>query len=200
MSCPSGGFDHSVLCLPAAYPPPPSPPPRPPPFVRPVIDGEHISRLAFVTGSNPCPDKSYDKLPTDIDFGTDGPAIFMCLLSSTVPPYLISLQVVTGKSDQVSCPAGTESSIDLNSGASSGNTVYACMNYSTAWTPVRLKDVLIIVGQSSSCPISGNYYRLAGNLNSGILSAPDLYLCANGEFGLLSCYGRLGYYHSEDWR
>ncbi len=131
------------------------------------MNGEFVSDLQFTTDS--CVDKTYSRLPTSLDFGTDSATpIYLCVMSSNSPPYLTGLTIVSGKLGKVSCPEGTTQSMDLNAGTSSGNIVYVCMAYTSASrAPVLIRDVLVVVGLNQLCP--ANYDKLAGNLNEGVL-------------------------------
>jgi hypothetical protein len=135
-----------------------------------VVDGEYISSLEFVT-TDSCSDKTYLRLPTDLNFGTGSSTrIYMCIMADSTPPYLTGITIASGKAGKVSCPAGTTASPDLNIGASLGNIVYACMTYtSSEAAPVKIKDALAVIGINEPCP--AKYQKVPGNVNDGVTGA-----------------------------
>jgi hypothetical protein len=141
----------------------------------PVADGEYITALEF-TATESCRDKSFWRLPTDLNAGSGGNPLYMCIMGDTQPPFLTSITVVTGKADRASCPAGTNQSIDLNTGLNTGDTVYVCSTYtSKSRAPTLVKDIIPVVGAIAACPV--NYAKIPGDLNSGVLNAPTVSLC-----------------------
>ncbi len=139
------------------------------------MDSEYVVALEF-TGSSACSDKSLWRLPTDLNAGSDGPALHMCIMGDSQPPFLASISVVTGRAGRVACPAGTNQSTDLNAGLSSGDSVYVCATYSVSGMAATLvKDVIPVIGAVTVCPI--NYFRLSGDLNAGVPNAPSVFLC-----------------------
>jgi hypothetical protein len=100
----------------------------------------------------------------------------MCIMGDTQPPFLTSITVVTGKADRASCPAGTNQSVDLNTGLNTGDTVYVCTTYTRESLAANLvKDIIPVVGAIAACPV--NYAKIPGDLNSGVLNAPTVSLC-----------------------
>jgi hypothetical protein len=97
-------------------------------------------------------------------------------MGDTQPPFLTSITVVTGKADRASCPSGTNQSIDLNTGLTTGDTVYVCTTYTRESQAANLvKDIIPVVGAIAACP--ANYAKIPGDLNSGVLNAPTVSLC-----------------------
>ncbi len=143
------------------------------------MGSEYVVALEFTAGSA-CSDKSFWRLPQDLNAGSDGPALYMCIMGDRQPPFLASISVVTGKAGRVACPAGTNQSTDLNAGLSTGDTVYVCATYSSSGTAATLvKDIVPVIGAVTGCPT--NYFKLDGDLNSGVLNAPSVFLCVLSE-------------------
>jgi hypothetical protein len=103
-----------------------------------------------------------------------------------------SITIVSGILDRVSCPAGTVKSVDLNSGVTRANAVFACIKTTSAATATVLQDVLAVLGIATSCPQA--YTKLAGNLNDGATGSPAVLLCVLGEllFGGHAQHGKRG--------
>jgi hypothetical protein len=141
-----------------------------------VVDGEYVTDLEF-TASSACRVGSLWRLPTDLNAGSGGPALHVCIQSDKTPPFLASISVVTGRSGRgTACPAGTNQSTDLNAGLDTGDSVYVCAIYSASGTAATLvKDIIPVIGAATACRT--NYSRLAGDLNEGVLNAPSVFLC-----------------------
>jgi hypothetical protein len=140
-----------------------------------VVDSEYVVALEFTAGSA-CSDKSFWRLPTDLNAGSDGPALYMCIMGDSQPPFIASIRVVTGKAGRVACPAGTNQSTDLNAGLNTGDSVYVCATYSaTGMAATLVKDIIPVIGAVTACPT--NYFKLSGDLNSGVVDAPSVFLC-----------------------
>jgi hypothetical protein len=162
--------------IPAEKPPPPPFPSPPPPDVdRPVVKGEYIAALEF-TATDACRDKSLWRLPTDLNAGSGGQPLHMCIMGHKEPPFLTSLTIVASGAGRASCPAGTNQSTDLNAGLNTGEAVFAC----TSWTSsgiasTLIKDIIPVIGAIALCP--SGYSKISGNLNAGVLNAPTVSLC-----------------------
>ena len=180
---------RAVMWPPPLPPSPPSPPPRPPPRPppKPLAAEEFVSSVEFVSGPN-CSTRYFERHATNLNHGTDGAEIFMCLLRDATPPFLTNISVVSSKAGKAVCPAGTTQSPDMNAQASNGNVVYVCMTYTNQQAaPAMVKDLVAVIGANQPCPAS--YQKIPGNLNDGwtdgVDSAPSISLCLLSESALL---------------